>query len=133
MVRSAQVKVSGLTPVIFQLKVLWWTVMSKTMVRGPGGLLPHQHTYIMLTQMDQSRQCYMSEGGPRRWFFSSFPTTQRQPHLLAIVVSKHIAAHDVNDVRLWVQLAHQMAQPLPETGGQEEAQMLKVFGTLEPT
>ncbi len=37
-------------------------------------------------------------------------------HLFSISAPQHIAAHDVDEVGLWVQLTHQLAEPPPEPG-----------------
>lgn len=40
-------------------------------------------------------------------------------YLLPVGVPQNVAAHDVDDVRLWVHFAHQATQALPEAGGGE--------------
>lgn len=42
--------------------------------------------------------------------------TSKDSYLFSISTSQHIAAHNVDEVGLWVQLAHQPAESPPEPG-----------------
>lgn len=42
-------------------------------------------------------------------------------YLFSISAAQHVAAHDVDEVGLWVQLAHQPAESPPEPGHSSEA------------
>lgn len=48
------------------------------------------------------------------------------PYLLPVRVPQNVAAHDVDDIRLGVHLAHQAAQPLPEAGGVTDGPMTEL-------
>lgn len=45
-----------------------------------------------------------------------FPVTCHDDYLFSISAPQHIAAHDVDEVGLRVQLAHQPTEPPPEPG-----------------
>lgn len=55
---------------------------------------------------------------PRWGFPEAWGGAWESLYLLPIGVPQNVAAHDVDDVRLWVHFTHQAAQPLPEAGGE---------------
>lgn len=62
------------------------------------------------------------------WESSLFPVVfhdHKDTYLFSIGAPQHIAAHDVDEVGLRVQLAHQPTEPPPEPGHAGEEERLK--------
>ena len=73
--------------------------------RGKGSLRRNAVGGVILSTL------LMGQGSAEAWV-----GLKGSLYLLPIGVPQNVAAHDVDDVWLWVHFAHQAAQPLPEAG-----------------